>query len=523
MALFNAVPFAFYVESYRAMQQQFAPSFQQILDKIHSQLNSYSGDLLAHENAHLSPKNVKDKKSVLRIAVALSGGLDSTVLLHACNQFIQNYNQAAENGGAINHNYHYSSISIMALHVHHGISPNADNWLAHCEQQCQDLHIPFDAKNVQINAQEADGIEAAARQKRYAALGEMCERHHIDALITAHHQDDQAETLLLQLLRGAGIAGLGGMQTCHFAAGLLGTKCVLLVRPLLDFSRVQLEKYAQQFQLNHIEDESNADVRYTRNALRLQIMPLLAQHFPGYQSRFTRTTKHAQSALNLLSQFAQQDYQQVALKAAITPVPSARLDIQKLAQLSDERIDNVLRYWIALQQMAMPSSARLAEMRKQLLTARDDAQVSIKHEHFELYRYRNALSLARCFTVPTEPQTFVWTGQSQIDFPHFSGALHFTPSHNNQFGVKRSWLLKQTCQLRPRQGGERLKLAPNRPNRDVKSHYQALGIAYWERERLPFVWIENQLFFAAGIGINGVYQVDDNQEEPLINLHWQSE
>lgn len=428
-----------------------------------------------------------------RIAIAYSGGLDSTVLLHLCARYAQQH-----------------PIQFIAFHVHHGISANADHWVEHCRQQCADLGFPFEAAYVQLENTNEEGIEAAARKKRYAALGDLCRRHQVDIILTAHHQDDQAETMLLQLLRGTGIAGLRGMQPVSSAAGLLGHANLKLARPLLDCTRAELESYAAQKKISHIEDESNADTRYPRNALRHQIMPLLVQYFPGYQTRFARTAHHAQSTLDLLEQLAQQDYEHCRIQS--------NLEVLQLQQLSEARIDNVLRYWLAEHQVKMPSTARLAEMRKQLLHARDDAQVCVKHGDIELHRYRQQLSIASCAKPMGDVQNFVWRGEGSLAFPTFSGTLFFDPVTKDQPGIKRSWLLAQQLQLRPRQGGERLKLAANRPTRSIKSHYQTAGIPYWQRSRLPFIFVGHDLLFAAGIGVNGAFQVVD---EDCVVLSWQ--
>jgi tRNA(Ile)-lysidine synthase len=317
-------------------------------------------------------------------------------------------------------------------------------------------------------------------------------------ILTAHHQDDQAETMLLQLLRGTGVAGLCGMQQCHRAAGLLGNANLLLARPLLDCTRAELESFAAQQKISHIEDESNIDMRYSRNALRHKIMPLLAHYFPGYQTRFTRTAHHAQSALRLLERLAEQDFDHCRHQSNLAILP--------LQQLPEARIDNVLRYWLAEHQVKMPSTARLAEMRKQLLHARDDAQVCVKHGDIEVHRYRQQLSIAKCVKPISDVQNFVWKGEVSLAFPAFSGTLFFDPAAPDQPGINQSWLLEQQLQLRPRQGGERLKLAFNRPTRSIKSHYQTSGIPYWQRERLPFIFVGKDVLFAAGVGVNGDFQ-----------------
>ena len=441
---------------------------------------------------------LQDKTANIRLAVAYSGGLDSAALLHLCTAYAQ-----------LHH------IPLMAFHVHHGLSPNADYWAQHSQQQCAELNVPFEAAHIQLGSTGATGVEATARKKRYAALGELCARHQIDILLTAHHQDDQAETMLLQLLRGSGIAGMCGMQQCHQAAELLASDTLLLARPLLDFSREELEEYAGKNKLLHIEDESNADPRYARNALRLTVMPLLAQHFPGFQSRFARTAQHAQSGLALIEQMAQQDYQ-----ACLADSNAAQLDVMRLLSLSEPGIDNVLRYWITLHHVQMPSTARLAEMRKQLMHARDDAQVCVKHGEIEVHRYRQQLSISTCAKPAPDVQQFVWTGEASIAFPAFSGVLHVDSVEAGDTGISRDWLLAQQLEMRPRQGGERLKLAANRPTRDMKSHYQTVGIPYWQRERLPFVFAGKELLFAAGVGVHGPFLTEGDS---CVTLRWLAE
>jgi tRNA(Ile)-lysidine synthase len=380
-------------------------------------------------------------------------------------------------------------IRIVALHVHHGLSPHADAWVAHCQEQCHGLGVTFDLARVSLADAPSDGIESAARQVRYQALGDLCRRHHVTVLLTAHHQDDQAETMLLQLLRGAGVAGLCGMQKMHFAPGLLGSADLLLARPLLTCARSDLERFAAQVPLLHVEDESNSDTRFARNALRHQVMPVLEQYFPGFQARFARTAQHAQSAQQLLEQMASADYAACLVEGG--------LDVEKLRQLNDARGDNVLRHWLASHQAQMPSTARLMEIRKH---SREDAKATVKHGAIEVHRYRHRLEIAAGAHPVPSVQPFHWQGEASLAFPMFFGTLHFVEA---EVGIARDWLLTSPLELRPRQGGERLRLAHNRPSRDMKSHYQTSGIPFWQRERLPFVFFENQIVFAAGFDVAG--------------------
>jgi len=403
------------------------------------------------------------------IAIAYSGGLDSSALLHLA---------AA------------SSRKLFAFHIHHGLSPNADAWEAHARAECERLNITFASRRVTLD----DRSEASARKARYAALGALCTEHKVHLLLTAHHLDDQAETILLQLLRGAGPAGMSGMDAFNRAPTLLGTPDVLLARPLLQASRADLEEYVRENAIAHIEDESNADTRYARNALRHEVMPRLAEAFPGYQERFARSARHAQSAQRLLTEQAAED-----LRACLAGEDS--LDMVKVRTLSADRTSNLLRHWFAERGIRLPSASWLAEMQEQALTARDDANLRVTHPDCEVRRHRD-----RLYLVPRKPEadaeqreSFRWNGEGSIDFPKFGGTLHVELA---PVGLDPDWLRQQLLTIELRKGGEKLKPARNRPTRTLKQHYQTLGIPAWERERLPMVSIPGDILYAAGIGMD---------------------
>ncbi|MGB9989353.1 tRNA lysidine(34) synthetase TilS [Pseudoduganella rhizocola] len=414
------------------------------------------------------------------IAIAYSGGLDSSALLHALH-------------ASGKHNPH-------AFHIHHGLSPNADAWQAHCAAECARLGISYAARKVSLQA-DGKGTEASARKARYAALGSLCKEHGVSLLLTAHHQDDQAETVLLQLLRGAGPAGLSGMDAFNHAPELLQNETLLLARPLLQASRAQLEAYVREHAIAHIEDESNSDPRYARNALRHGVMPLLAASFPGFQERFARSASHAQSAQRLLTELAEADLQAI--------LQGDSIDLTALAALSKDRRANVLRHWFAVRQIRIPSAAWLAEMQDQALTAREDANLKVSHPDCEVRRHRGRLHLApklrelegtREDQFDDKPgQHFRWSGEASMPFPAYGGTLHFDKAEE---GLDPAWLRDQLLTIEFRRGGERLKPAHNRPTRNLKHHYQALGVPAWERERSPVVSIPGQVLFAAGIGMD---------------------
>jgi tRNA(Ile)-lysidine synthase len=445
---------------------------------------------------------LRTEYSPSRVAVALSGGLDSMVLLHLAHE-------AAQAAG----------LPLFAFHVHHGLSPNADAWRAHCEANAAALGVEFDHRDVTVEKGRS-GVEAAARKQRYAALGDMCRAHGVDLLLTAHHLDDQAETVLLQLLRGSGPAGLSGMDAANHAPMLLGDGQLVMARPLLAMSRAGLEAYAAQQRIAWVEDESNTDPRYARNALRHQVMPVLALAFPGFQARIARSSAHAQSAQRLLDELAEQDLT-ACLDFDAIALPRLRL-------LSEDRINNLLRHWFSKQGLGMPSTAWLEQMVTQLTSAREDAQPLVAHPEVDVRRYRDRLLLVpkqRDLAGLRDPddegiivkhaQAFKWDGEASLAFPDYGGVLHFDMSNA---GLDPAWLRAQPLEIDFRKGGERLKLAPNRPTRGLKQLFQAQGVPVWERGRLPIVSSGFDLLFAAGLGMDCRHVAEG---EGRISLRWQ--
>ena len=424
------------------------------------------------------------------IAVALSGGLDSMVLLRLAHAYAR-----------------ARGLTLFAFHVHHGLSPNADAWRAHCEAASNELGIVFDHRTVDVD-KAGSGVEAAARKRRYAALGAMCRAHGAELLLTAHHLDDQAETVLLQLLRGSGPAGLSGMDAANRAPTLLGDEQLVMARPLLGASRAALEAYAQGEGIAWVEDESNTDPRYARNALRHGVMPALAQAFPGFQRRLARSAAHMQSTQRLLDELAAQDL----AACLVANLDNEALDLGRLRTLSRDRINNLLRHWFGQRRIAMPSTAWLEQMVDQLLSAREDAQLLVNHPDCEVRRHRE-----RLYLVPHPPelagmrdpddeglilrhaQGFRWQGEASIAFPDYGGVLIFERAEH---GFDPDWLGSQPLEIDFRKGGEKLKLAPKRPTRSLKHLFQAAGVPAWERTRLPIVSTGFELLFAAGLGMD---------------------
>ncbi|ARL96933.1 tRNA lysidine(34) synthetase TilS [Burkholderia pseudomallei] len=435
------------------------------------------------------------------IAIAYSGGLDSTVLLHA----------AARIAGAGR---------CIALHVHHGLSANADAWLAHCAETAQALGARFGAARVDVPRASGQGIEASARDARYRALETMCARYGARTLWLAQHADDQAETVLLQLLRGAGIAGLAAMAPQYRPA----LADVVRMRPLLHLLRAQLERYAQQHALRWIDDESNTDTRYARNALRVDVLPALAPHFPGFRDALARTAQHAAAAQRLLDDLAAIDLRAVA-----------RADVRVLSRdalvaLDDERGANLLRYWMRSLGLPGASAARLAEMVKQLRAARDAHALRVDHAGWRLRLYRDdvqweagdgaASEAARADVADDDAAdarddradasaaarlpacAFAWRGHEVWRLPGWRGSFVFSPvaAHEHD-AVPEALLSSAALRACARAGGERMRTRQGGPGRTLKNLFQERGVPAWQRD-VPLLYVGERLLFVPRIGVN---------------------
>ncbi|MDO9049935.1 MAG: tRNA lysidine(34) synthetase TilS [Methylotenera sp.] len=416
-----------------------------------------------------------------KLLVALSGGLDSCVLLHLLAEV-----------------KHLFLFELQAMHVHHGLSPNADAWTELCAKTCESLHVPLQVVYVNVDPSSKQGIEAAARELRYQALfnhkfGEILP----DYVVTAHHQDDQAETLLLQLLRGAGVKGLSSMAALDETRRLL--------RPLLDVPRLALKEYAVQHQIEWCEDESNDNTQYERNFVRHNVMPVLETHFPSAKSVIARTASHLAEANSLLDTLATLDARELLLNNSLC--------LQGLSQLDIPRAKNVLRWWFAQNQLAMPNAEHLTEIIQQLLNAKPDADVNIKLQHLTLrrYQYRAHLYADRA----SAPFDLTWCGESTLTLPDGSRLLF---SRKQGVGLALKYSIDK-LRIAHRTGGERFKPNVLRPTRTLKHLLQEASIPPWVRSHLPLVYWQDTLAYVPGIGVASGLQAGFN--EIGLEIIWQ--
>ncbi|MFQ5983875.1 MAG: tRNA lysidine(34) synthetase TilS [Woeseiaceae bacterium] len=318
-----------------------------------------------------------------RYLVAFSGGIDSTVLLHALKSSAEEH-----------------QIPIRAIHIDHGLHEDAKRWEAHCREVAGDLDVEFISESVEIEEQSGLGLEAAARQARYDALRSIVEEG--DWLLSAHHEDDQAETLLLNLMRGSGIAGLaaiGALQT--FSRGMLA-------RPLLGISGSSLADYADEQNLRWIDDPSNLDTHFDRNFLRREIIPMLAERWPGVAARLARSAELAGEASELLNDLAEID-----LANVMTRDKPDRLDIDGLKTLSEKRQRNLLRHAARRCGLSLPPATRLKQITGELIPAREDAQPLVSWPGAEVRRYRGNLYLLAETVAEEEPATIVLSAEDR--------------------------------------------------------------------------------------------------------------
>jgi len=410
---------------------------------------------------------VRDAR-VAHYCVAFSGGVDSTALLHAMAML----------------RAQYPGVEVRALHVNHHLQPQADDWARHCAECAVSLAVTCAILDVRVVPARGDSMEAAARAARYSALSQALANG--EYLLTAHHRDDQLETVLLQLLRGAGIAGLSAMPECT------GIGSGRLLRPLLDIGRADLMAYATAAGLCWIEDLSNEDTRFDRNFLRRRVLPALNERWPSAAAGASRSARHLAEAKALLEERAQED---LALAGA-----GANLRVSAIRALDPARARNLLRYWIARAGFRAPSSAILDQALRQMLHARADAMPLIEWGEAELRRFRDALYVGRA--PPQAPSTDLswdWRSNARFDLPEGLGRLQHRPAFPGESALAHP---RQSLRVSWQSGAHRLLLAERTPRRTLRNLLQEGGVVPWMRPCLPRLFVGNSLVAVADLWID---------------------
>jgi tRNA(Ile)-lysidine synthase len=397
-----------------------------------------------------------------RIGLALSGGLDSVVLLDTvCKSVKVNSNDSTE---------------VWVFHIHHGLQKPADQWLEFCEKLAKKYQVHFDFRLLHFANLSQGNIEARARAERYSALTDLCIEHGIENLLLAHHQNDQAETVLLQLLRGSGVAGLSGMPLHRTNANQ--SDSITLWRPLLNQSRAELEAYAKEHKLKWVEDPSNQNTRYRRNAIRKDIIPRLEKIQPGAIANLARSATVLAQSQVLLDRLAKQDGKNIfqGNQAKLAP-------LLVLAKTDQPAANNVMRYWLKLNDLVMPSQERLESWWKDLKAVKPDSNLEWQHDEASIYLWRSVLHITHC-------KAGRWVFQN-------------VPTRSKLLGLPADWVNaaheQGLIEERLRQGAEKIQIKANTPRKTLKNLFQESDTPPWERQA-PLLYINDQLVAIAGVG-----------------------
>lgn len=421
-----------------------------------------------------------------RYWVAYSGGLDSHVLLHALSVIRSELDT-----------------DIHAVHVNHGLSKDAHSWSRHCAAVCSELNVPFDTFDVKAAPQRGESPEAAARHARYAALAEIVRQE--DCLLTAHHQDDQAETVLLQMLRGSGPRGLAAMPLyTEFSQGMLG-------RPLLGFTRDELHDYARQERLQWVNDHSNFDTGYQRNYLRHEVLPLIKSRWPAMARIVSRTAAHCADAARLMDAIAGQDLDKI-----LGPQPNT-LYIAELLALKESNQRNVLRFWFRRLGLELPETVHLDQLSHDVLDAADDRMPLLTWAGVEVRRYRDLLYVMTPLPGHDLESVTEWNMMTALALPAGLGRLNAKEAQGK--GLNAALCRSQPVTIRYRQGGERCRPVGDDHTRSVKKLFQECGIPPWQRDRIPFIYVGDQLAAVADLWLCQPCQA--GPDEAGFDIEWQ--
>ncbi len=438
------------------------------------------------------------------VAVALSGGRDSVALLHAARAAL-----------AATHVDNGDRAPLLALHVHHGLQAQADQWDRFCAELCRDWGVEYRAARVAVVPAHGEGLEAAARRARYRALTELCEQHNVGWLLFGHHLDDQVETVLMRLFRGSGVHGLAGMPALR---RLAERRDIALLRPWLEIERREIEAYCRAHGLRWIDDPSNDDTRFARNAMRQQLPGLLAA-FPALRTNVAQAAAHLAEAAHALDAMAARQLATLAHPGRDAST-LAELDLDGLRALPAAQGDAVLRLWLRDLGVRAPSVARLAAMRAQLIDHRG-GEPALPHDGLVLRRFRaRVLACMPPGAPPAQTVTLQWAGQGILPVPAWRGELRFT--RDDTFGVPEA-ALRQPLTLGPRTGGERIVLRPGGPARALKQAYQEAAVPAWRRPYLPLLRAGEkgeQIVLAAGLGMHRRWP--DAAPAPRWRVEWQA-
>ena len=413
-----------------------------------------------------------------RYWVGFSGGADSTALLYLMAEVVGD------------------GVPLLSVHVDHGLHPDAATWADHCKNVANSLGVEHFHRSVTLGASKGESLENQARDARYEVFDRCLKTG--DVLLTAHHLEDQQETLLMRLFRGAGTRGLAGIPRIR----AVGRGHVY--RPFLDVSGAGLQAYVVQRGLDYISDTSNQDLRFDRNYVRHSVLPTIGSRWS--LSGLNRAAVHARESSDLLDEIAQQDIDLITTEGAMS--------ISRLSALSQKRQVNALRFWIANLGFELPSTARLKSIFDDVLRADQDACPSVYWANVVLRRYRDHLILETC-TPEMSAKPLIWESFEQ-PLAIGEGLLSAVPDQNSGLDLGK---IKFPLTVSYRQGGERIKAFPGTRHRELKKLFQEKGVFPWMRDRIPLVYSGDHLLYVGDLYFSSDFAVGSGQSG--VRLSWQ--
>jgi tRNA(Ile)-lysidine synthase len=436
--------------------------------------------------------------------VAYSGGVDSHVLLHCCQQL---------------------NLPLRAVHVHHGLQAVADDWVRHCQAVCDELAIELDVLYVDASVQQGYSPEEIARKVRYGAIAKNLKTG--DCLLTAQHENDQAETLLLQLFRTASAAGLAAMPA------LKKLEAAVHIRPFLSFTREEILHYAKAQDLLWVEDPTNQDSGISRNFIRNEVLPILQARWPDVIAQLSTAASLQSSNLQVLEDMAAVDLARLVIcdnggqsrRADSGSAYSAyrvesQLSISGLQSLSSARVLNVLRLWIIRMAKKQPSRNLLGEIERTLVNAAQDAESVVKFERFEFRKYHNRLYLLIPALSAGRAKVYDWCPRQalQIQALDLQLSASYATEKNNKNTLLAEALSYETLKVRFREGGERFHPAGRGHSQSLKKLFQEAAIPSWERDTMPLIYLDDDLIAVGDLWVAKAFSVSPDEAGWSIQL-----
>ncbi|MGC3980977.1 MAG: tRNA lysidine(34) synthetase TilS [Steroidobacteraceae bacterium] len=427
------------------------------------------------------------------VCVALSGGSDSMVLLHVMAEV----------------RTHNPQLQLRALHVDHQLHAESAEWARQCQQWAEQLQIECTVLRVAVTNIDEFGVEASAREARYTAFKSALRSGEL--LLTAHHADDQLETILLALMRGSGVDGLAAMPTCiRFGAGWHA-------RPLLGFTHEALHEWARARQLPYLTDPSNSDTHFDRNFLRQEVVPLLKTRWPAIARTASRSASHLAEAQTLLDDWTETDY----LLASVDDA----LSVDALRELPLPRRHALLRFWLQQHDVLMPSTRVLHSLEHDMLESAQHRIPRVQWHGVEVHRYRDLLYVEQLLNDWDPAAQMSWHWQEELSLPSELGALSISSQSEaamteRRLGIARVRLPEQ-LQVRFRDGGERIRLPGDKHHRALKKLLQESAVLPWWRECLPLIYAGDKLVAVADLWIS--HEFAAKPDEAAVQVVWQRE